>query len=238
MELLERHNAAQREYFERTEKATMVPAGSRYVRRQVEELMRFAELAPGMRVLDVGCGMGRYTLPLAARGLKVEGMDISPRLLERLRAFAGEGSDIPLHHADVLDPPTALGGVFDAVIGFFTLHHLHDLRRCFEGMVLLAKPGAAVAFLEPNPFNPSYYVQLALTPGMSWEGDGGLVRMRRRVVEPAMRGAGLADFRLERFGALPPRLANRARGPALERALERSIPRPLLAFQLFGARRP
>ena len=40
------------------------------------------ELAPGARVLDVGCGTGRHAIELAKRGCEVTGVDASPRLLE------------------------------------------------------------------------------------------------------------------------------------------------------------
>lgn len=42
----------------------------------------FAELAGGRPVLDVGCGPGRTTGLLAARGLKVTGIDLSPGMIE------------------------------------------------------------------------------------------------------------------------------------------------------------
>jgi SAM-dependent methyltransferase len=236
---IEAHNEAQRRYFEENEKRRMRPSGSPYVERQVDELVRFAGLHPGERVLDVGCGMGRYTLPLAERGLRVEGLDLTPALLDRLRAFAGGRYDIPLHAVDVVDPPGELLGAFDAVVGFFTLHHLHDLDASFASMARLVAPGGRIAFLEPNPYNPLYYVQIAATPGQTWEGDGGLVRMRRSVVFGAMEKAGLRGFRLERFGFFPPFVANRPAARPVERALERVRPLgPVLPFQLFGAARP
>ena len=63
------HNAAQREYFEAREKPRMRPSGSPYIDRHVDEMVRAAGLRPEDRVLEVGCGMGRYTIPLAERGL-------------------------------------------------------------------------------------------------------------------------------------------------------------------------
>jgi SAM-dependent methyltransferase len=217
----------------------MVPSGSPYLRRQVEELTRFAGMEPPARVLEVGCGMGRYTLLLAERGFRVEGLDLSPVLLERLRSFDGGRHEIPLHAADVAAPPPELLGRFDAVVGLFTLHHLHDLEPCFSAMARLAKPGGPVSFLEPNPFNPLYYVQMAVTPGMDWRGDGGIVHMTRGRVFAAMRAAGLERLRLERFGFFPPFLANAGWAPRLERELERlPMLRPILPFQLFGGERP
>jgi SAM-dependent methyltransferase len=215
-----RHNAYQREYFEARSKVTMRPRPTRYVNRQVDELVAFAGLAPGAHIVDVGCGEGRYTLPLADRGFAVEGLDLAPVLLERLEAVNGGRHRIPLHAADVMDPPAALHERFDAAVGFFALHHFHDLERCFAGIARLVRPGGTVTFLEPNPVNPLYYLQIAATPGMTWEGDGGLVRMRPAVLDAAARPAGLEAMAVRRFGFAPPAIANRPRGAAIERRLE------------------
>lgn len=233
---ISRHNEVQRGYFERVLKPTMVPVDTPYIRRHVDEVLRMARIAPGHRVLEVGCGMGRYTLPLAQRGIAVEGLDLSPVLLERLRGYDGGRHSIPLHCTDVATHPPALSAQFDVVIGFFMLHHLHDLGVSFEGMYRLLKPGGRVVFLEPNAYNPLYYVQVALSPGMSWEGDRGITKMRRGVVFGAMRGAGFDACELQRFGFFPPVLANRRVGARAERLLERfPLWRSMLPFQLFAA---
>ena len=228
------HNRAQIEYFEHAGKEAMRPTSTPYVERQVDALVRFAGLAPGDHILDVGCGMGRYTLPLAARGYSVEGIDISPTLLDRLQAFDPGRLGIPVHCADILELPESLDGTFDAAVGFFTLHHLHDLSASFAAMARLVRPGGRIAFLEPNPLNLLYYVQIAVAPGMTWEGDKGILDMRPRTVFAAMQEAGLTAPALQRFGLLPPFAANRPLGARVERRLER-VPlwRALLAFQLF-----
>jgi cyclopropane fatty-acyl-phospholipid synthase-like methyltransferase len=59
--------------------------GSAYLRysftkgtdQEVGFLVEALALRPGMRVLDVGCGPGRHSLALAARGIEVVGVDIS-----------------------------------------------------------------------------------------------------------------------------------------------------------------
>jgi SAM-dependent methyltransferase len=228
------HNRAQVAYFEHAGKEAMRPTSTPYVERQVDALVRFAGLAAGEHVLDVGCGMGRYTLPLAERGFSVEGVDLSPTLLARLEAFNAGRHEIPLHCADILELPESLDRAFDAVVGFFTLHHLHDLFASFAAMARLVRPGGRIVFLEPNPLNVLYYIQLALAPGMSWQGDKGILNMRPRTVFRAMEEAGLASPMQERFGMFPPFAANRPLGARLERALERvSLWRRFLAFQLF-----
>jgi SAM-dependent methyltransferase len=237
--LQEAHNRAQRDYFDARVKRTMVPRPSRYLGRHVDELIRHAALQPAQRLLEVGCGMGRYTLLLAERGFAVEGLDLTPGLLEKLDAFNGGRFDIPLHAADVAHPPPALVGAFDAVVGFFALHHMHNLDACYAGMAQLVRPGGTVVFVEPNPLNPSYYVQILLSPGMRWRAERGILRMRRRTIFRAMTAAGLIAPRLARFGLFPPALAERAWAHPFEAAAESALsPTPCLAFQIFSARRP
>lgn len=232
------HNSRQRRYFERSIKPTMVPAGTPYLRRHVDEVFRAVDVKPDDRVLEVGCGMGRYTLLLAERGVRVEGFDLSPVLLSHLDRFNGGRFDVPLHCGDLLDPAPALEGAFDDVMGFFVLHHIVDIEASFRSVLRLLKPGGRCVFVEPNAYNPLFYVQILLTPGMTWAGDKGVAGMRAGRVLSAMGAAGLSGCRVERFGFFPPFLANRPGGAAWERRLERlSVLRPVLPFQVFYGER-
>jgi SAM-dependent methyltransferase len=236
-EAVEQHNRTQLSYFGSAIKPTMVPVDTPYIRRHVQEMIRFADLKPSDRVLEIGCGMGRYTIPLFDAGIRIEGLDLSPFLLARLDEYSGQRS-IPLHNADVWHPPVELEGKFDKVIGFFTLHHLHELERCFTSMAKLVKPGGRVVFLEPNAYNVLYYLQVLLSPGMTWEGDRGIVQMRGGRVFPAMSAAGLHKLSIRRFGFFPPFIANRGWGQRLERIVERVTWNKVLPFQLFAGDRP
>lgn len=82
-------NNAQRDYFESVEKRTMVPGDTPYIRRHIEELVRFGGIVPGEHVLEVGCGMGRHIFRLAEQGIRIEGLELSPILAERLHVFNG-----------------------------------------------------------------------------------------------------------------------------------------------------
>ena len=232
------HNRRQREYFERTLKATMVPRDTPYIRRHVDEMLRRVAPRPGERVLEVGCGMGRHALLMAARGIRLEGLELSPVLLDQFRMANGGRYDIPLHCADILHPPQHLEGQFDVVVGFFMLHHLPDLAAGMRAIASVLKPRGRAAFIEPNPINPFYYLQIIFTPNMRWREERGILQMRSAVMGLAMRQAGLEPTPPERFGFFPPAVANRAWGARLEAVLERQrILRPWLPFQVFAGTR-
>jgi 2-polyprenyl-3-methyl-5-hydroxy-6-metoxy-1,4-benzoquinol methylase len=55
---------------------------------EVEFILRELSLKPGNRILDVGCGTGRHSVPLAARGMIVTGLELSQGMLELAREYA------------------------------------------------------------------------------------------------------------------------------------------------------
>lgn len=60
--------------------------------------------APGCRVLDLGCGIGRHAVGLAQRGFRVTGLDVSQWALDRAhKAAADVGVELDLHRVDLLD---------------------------------------------------------------------------------------------------------------------------------------
>lgn len=83
--------------------------------------IRFAvqqlNLRPGERLLDLGCGWGRHSLPLAAYGVQVTGVDISHELLTMARYNARRRNlAVNWVEADIADLP--LRGTFDAAAQF------------------------------------------------------------------------------------------------------------------------
>ena len=235
---IERHNASQRRYFERAPKPTMIPNGdTRYLNRHVDETLAAAGIQAGERVLEIGCGLGRYTLLFADRGIRVEGLDLSRVQLDQLAEFDAGRHDIPLHQADVLDPPAELLGQFDAaVVGMFTLHHIHDIAASLRSTVRLlrAREGGS-SFASRTPSTRCTTSRLRSRPGMTWR------RRRHRqhpppAARPRARRRRARGLYWKRFGFFPPFLANSPLG-SLERPLE-SFPlwRGALPFQLFGGK--
>lgn len=80
--------------------------------QEVDHLVEALDLAPGQRVLDVGCGTGRHAHELARRGMVVHGIDVSERFIEIARSSAPDGATFERADARSL----AFHGDFDAVV--------------------------------------------------------------------------------------------------------------------------
>jgi len=121
--------------------------GEEVVERVLEQLE--AQLLPGQRVVDLGCGLGRLTRALAARGASVTALDVSAEMLNRARALSPQ-----LHHVDwIHGDGTTLRPIADAsvdvVFSFVVFQHIPDPRITLGyiaeiGRVL--RPGGWAAF--------------------------------------------------------------------------------------------
>lgn len=115
-----------------------------------------APLADGGPVLELAVGTGRVALPLAARGLTVEGVEASPEMVAHLRAKPG-GADMPVTIGDMADVPVA--GPYRLVyLVFNTLFNLVSEERqagCFRNVARVLAPGGAfvIETFVPDPAN-------------------------------------------------------------------------------------
>jgi SAM-dependent methyltransferase len=103
---------------------------------------RLAALAGGGRVLELGVGTGRLALPLAARGVAIEGVDASAAMAARLRAKPG-GEAIPVTVGDMATdlPAGPFRLIFAAFNTFFAMLTADAQRSGFR---------AAAGQLEPD----------------------------------------------------------------------------------------
>jgi len=79
---------------------------------------RVLKLRKGQRVLDVPCGMGRLTLPLARAGMQMTGVDLAPPYVRKARRLARrEGLNIRVLRQDMRQ--IAFEAEFDAALNWF-----------------------------------------------------------------------------------------------------------------------
>ena len=85
---------------------------------EVAFLERTLDLTPGCRILDVPCGNGRLALPLAERGYRITGVDITKVLLKEALSTSREANlDLELRESDMRDLPWT--ETFDAAFCFW-----------------------------------------------------------------------------------------------------------------------
>ena len=104
-------------------------------------------------VLEIGCGVGRWTRLLAGNGNRVTAIDLSPTMIDeagtRLRK---SGLDADLHVADVTT--FNAGRRFDCVLSVTVIQHVTDeqgFTRVFDNLADHLKPGGRAILLEAAP---------------------------------------------------------------------------------------
>lgn len=121
--------------------------------QEVDRVIEWLGLKPGMKVLDVGCGPGRHAYELARRGIVVHGIDISQTFIDLALANAPEGATFERMDARSLD----FAYQFDAAIclcqgafGLMTANgHDFDVLR---GISRALKPGGGLALSAFNAY--------------------------------------------------------------------------------------
>ncbi len=121
--------------------------------RAAEALLAAANVGPGVRLLDVGCGTGELMSAAVARGATAVGVDLSDGMLEVARS-AHPG--LEFHRGDAEDLPFD-DGDFQAVTAAFLLNHVPRPPRAAGEALRVLAPGGQAAFAvwdrpERTPF--------------------------------------------------------------------------------------
>lgn len=112
----------------------------------------------GAHVLDVGCGVGRWSRLLAAQGACVTGVDISPTMVAEARrraAAAGLAERCQFIARDIAE--LDLGARYSLVLGVTVLQHVLDagrLRTAVRRLMAHLAPGGRMILLEVAPTRP------------------------------------------------------------------------------------
>jgi 2-polyprenyl-3-methyl-5-hydroxy-6-metoxy-1,4-benzoquinol methylase len=118
-------------------------------------LRPWLEVKPGTRVLDVGCGVGRWSRLLAAKGAEVTGVDLSPTMIAQAQRRAAAEAVAQRCRFRVQDlARLEIEGQFDVVLGVTVLQHILDpelLGAAVRGMAARLAPGGRMILLEAAP---------------------------------------------------------------------------------------
>jgi ubiquinone/menaquinone biosynthesis C-methylase UbiE len=129
-----------------------VLAGGREGRLR-ERMLDRARVAPGDRVLDVGCGTGTLAIAAARRvgaAGDVQGVDASPEMIARARRKAAKAGVPATFEVATAERLPFADARFDVVTGTLMLHHLPRAarRECAGEMRRVVRPGGRVLAVD------------------------------------------------------------------------------------------
>jgi ubiquinone/menaquinone biosynthesis C-methylase UbiE len=186
---------------------------------ELREAIASLRLAPGMRVLDMGCGTGESVRWLAAAvapdGLAV-GVDLSA---SHLRAARGSLSDnVAFLQADLQRAPLA-AATFDLVWSVNTINHVAEPLAATRDLASLLRPGGRLALGQSSFLPDMYFAWDARLERVTHEAVRAYYRDRYQLTEDnltALRGlggllreaglcnVGVRTLVIERFAPLDP----------------------------------
>jgi 2-polyprenyl-6-hydroxyphenyl methylase/3-demethylubiquinone-9 3-methyltransferase len=121
------------------------PVRLAYIRDQAaarfgRDTKRLDSLA-GLRMLDIGCGGGILSEPLARLGADVVGADPAERNIAVARAHA-EGAGVAVdYRCTTAEALSAAGETFDVVLAMEVVEHVNDVRAFVAACATMVKPG-------------------------------------------------------------------------------------------------
>jgi len=143
------------------------PVRLKYIRDQIDQHWQCDECSrrplDGRTALDVGCGAGLLTEPLARLGARVSGIDASPELIDVARRHAAAmGLDIDYRAGDVQE----LEGRFDLITCMEVIEHVADPAAFVQALARRLAPGGLLILSTPNATGWSKLLTITVAEGL------------------------------------------------------------------------
>src|SRR3989339_885119 len=184
--------------------------------KEMEEFFEFLNPQKNDRILEIGCGTGRYTMPLLQLGCKVHGTEISALSLRMLRKLAKAEHlerNLSLEATDFENPKKCQVhfNKYSKALMVAVIHHFDPPKRntIMKNIVSSLKKGGSLTSLEPNPLNPFYYFLyfwrfLLNKQGVNrWSTETGMLYTNIFNLKRLYRRMGLVDIQVKRYAFFP-----------------------------------
>ena len=159
----------------------------KFIHNPLKILGEFVE--PGQTVVDIGCGLGYFSLALAklvGTGGKVISLDVQPQMVQRTRRRAERRGLADRINFQVCTPDhLGLTSPVDFALAFWVVHEVKDQKSLLKEIHSLLKPNGRFLIVEPKGHVPGSRfeatVELARSVGFDIS-EGPPVRFSRAVV--------------------------------------------------------
>ncbi|CAN7989286.1 unnamed protein product, partial [Ixodes hexagonus] len=145
-----------------TLRVPLIRDGLLQTRQRAEEVPRSAaKPLAGLKILDVGCGGGLLSEPLARLGATVTGIDPTPGSIEVARAHADRDPEIKdsiVYEGVAIEELVQRSLKFDAVVASEVIEHVQNYGDFVRSCVALTEDGGSLFFTTINRTVQSYLI--------------------------------------------------------------------------------
>ena len=111
--------------------------------------MRYVEkyLRPGMRILEIGAGTGRYSHALAQKGYRVNAVELVEHNIAQFRKYTQPGEQVTIRQGDARDLSMIESDAYDITLLLGPMYHLfteEDQKRALSEAIRVTKPGGVI----------------------------------------------------------------------------------------------
>lgn len=161
----------------------------------------------GLTALDIGCGAGLMTEPLARMGATATGIDAAPENIAAAAAHATAGGLGITYQATSVEALAATGAGFDIITCLEVVEHVADRDSFFAALAALLAPGGIAILSTPNRSAASWAVLIAGAEMITRQIPRGAHDWNRFMTPPelseALVNAGLQVMETHGFGWSP-----------------------------------
>ena len=209
-----KHNDLQANYWNKESKRIAHIEITEQATREIDNFFKFVGLQSNMKILDVGCGGGRLTLPLLRLGHNIIGTEVADENFNEIRGLIEKENlknNLILLKTDLSDP--LIEKEFDLAILCNVIHHFDPEKkvRIMKNIATALKPGGQIAIIEPNPFCPLYYPWYFLkeVTGQDrgrWQVEKNFLDSTPAKLTALLNDANFKNIEMARYAVIPSRL--------------------------------
>jgi SAM-dependent methyltransferase len=168
------------------------------------------------RLVELGCGDGRFVLNFAKKGYLVTGIDVSKNAVDVLKKRASNcklSAKIKAVNNDLFNPIKELAESFDAGYMISTYHCISNneeyQKRVVRNFVKLIKKRGRFLIMEPNPLNLLYYFAYPSIYKDNWREGFNITHSTKGKLVRLLNEVGMSDIKVFHHSFLPTSFINK-----------------------------